>query len=100
MAHPYTVCLTEAEGLPSSLRIAAETRFAASLEHALGGPEQVAQSLRAWISANESDASDLDKPTIEQAMRWPRAASLATQAAFRELGDLPGAHFDVKLTRQ
>lgn len=100
MAHPYTVALVDAEALPSAARITAETRFAATLERTLGGPEEVAQALRAWTFASEADAAELDKATVEKAVRWPRAASLANQAAFRDIGELPGAHFDVKLARR
>jgi hypothetical protein len=100
VAHPYTVALVDAEGLPSALRIAAETRFATSLERSLGGVEEVEAALRAWTAASEADAVDLDKRTMEQAVRWPRAANMAAQAGFRDLGELPGAHFDVKLPRQ
>jgi hypothetical protein len=97
--HAYLVALLEAEALPTGIRIAAETRFAAALERFLGGAEQVARTYRAWTAASECGAQDLDKDTIEAAMRWPRAADLARQAGLREIGDLPSAHFEVKLPK-
>jgi hypothetical protein len=95
----YIVALREAEDAPAALRIAAETRFAAVLERSLGSAVQVARTYRAWTAANECTAQDLDKDTLEAAMRWPRAADLARQAGLRELGDLPTAHFEVKLPK-
>lgn len=93
----YVVALREADDATAALRIGAEIRFAAALERSLGGPAQVARSYRAWTAANEGTAQDLDKDTIEAAMRWPRATDLARQAGLREIGDLPTAHFEVKL---
>jgi hypothetical protein len=95
----YIVSLKAADDAPAALRIAAEIRFAAALERSLGGPTQVARTYRAWTAANEGTAQDLDKDTIEAAMRWPRAADLARQAGLREIGDLPTAHFEVKLPK-
>jgi hypothetical protein len=97
---PYLVSLREADGLPAGLRIAAEARFATVLERSLGGPAQVAHAFRAWTSASECAAEELDKASVTAAMRWPRAADLARQAGLREVGELPGAHFEVKLPRQ
>ena len=99
MVHPYTVALVDAGGLSPALRIRAETRFAATLEHALGGTEQVAAALRAWTAANESDPAALNKNTVHMAMRWPRATSLANEAASQELGTPRDACFQVTLTR-
>lgn len=97
--HPYLVALLDADTLPAGIRIAAETRFATVLERCLGGPGQVARTYRAWTAASECAATDLDKDTIEAAMRWPRAVDLACQAGLREIGELPAAHFEVKLPK-
>lgn len=100
MAHPYTVALEEAPELPCSNRIAAEARFAAAIERKLGGPEAVADTYRAWVNANESAASDVDQATASLAVLWPRAYDTAREAGFREVGEMPGAHFEVRLERQ
>ncbi|MFC5499437.1 hypothetical protein ACFPOE_17965 [Caenimonas terrae] len=99
MSHPYTVALEDAQDLPSSNRITAETRFAASIERALGGADAVASTYRAWVNASESDASHLDRDTAALAVQWPRAFDAARQAAMRDIGELPGAHFEVRLER-
>ena len=99
MDRPYTVALVDAQGLPSAARIAAETRYAASLERSLGGADQVVEALRAWRVASEAEATDVDRATFQRAMCWPRAANLAKQAAFRDLGEFPGAHIEVTLPR-
>jgi hypothetical protein len=100
MAHPYTVALEEASELPCSNRICAEARFAAAIERSLGGPDAVASTYRAWVSASESAATDVDQATASLAVLWPRAYDAARQAGFRDLGELPGAHFEVRLERQ
>ena len=99
MVHPYTVALAEAPQLSSSHRITAEARFAAVLERSLGGAEAVALTYRAWINASESAATDVDQTTASLAVLWPRAFDTAQQAGFRELGELPGAHFEIRLER-
>jgi hypothetical protein len=100
MTHPYTVALEEAPELSSSHRITAEARFPAVLERSLGGPEAVASTYRAWVNASESAATDVDQATASLAVRWPRAFDTARQAGLREVGELPGAHFEVRLQRQ
>ncbi len=100
MAHPYTVALEDAPEMPCSNRITAEARFAAVIESKLGGPEAVAATYRAWVNASESAASDVDQDTASLAVLWPRAYDTARQAGLREVGELPGAHFEVRLERQ
>lgn len=100
MGHPYTVALEEASELPCPNRISAEARFAAAIERSLGGPEAVATTYRAWVNASESAASDVDQASASLAVLWPRAYDTARQAGFRDLGELPGAHFEVRLQRQ
>jgi hypothetical protein len=100
MDHPYTVALEDATELPCSHRITAEARFAAVIESKLGGPDAVAATYRAWVNASESDARDIDHDTASLAVLWPRAFETARQAGLREVGELPGAHFEVRLERQ
>lgn len=99
MHHPYTVALVDAVELPPAARIHAEKRYAQALENTLGGPAEVAAVLKAWQAANDSSLEDIDQETAETAVRWPRAADKALQAGLREIGDMPGAHFEVRLTR-
>ena len=99
MPHPYTVALQDAGDLPSAQRIAAETRFASAIERTLGGAEAVAQVYRAWTVSAESEASQVDQATAQAAVRWPRAYETAVQSGFRNLGEFPGAHFEVRLER-
>jgi len=96
MPHPYTVALRDAGGLPTAERIAAETRFASALEKSLGGADAVALVYRAWTASSEADASELDTATANAAVRWPRAYDSALQAGFRNLGEFPGAYFEVR----
>jgi hypothetical protein len=99
MAHPYTVALEDAPELPSRNRITAEARFAAIIENKLGGPDAVVNTYRAWLAASESHASDVDQATASLAVRWPAAYDMARQAGLREVGELPGAHFEIRLER-
>ena len=100
MTHPYTVALVDAQPLPSSARIAAEARFATALERALGDAEQVASAYRAWRAGHEGAAEEMDKESIQLGLRWHRAADQARQAGFRDLGEMPGAHFEVRVARR
>ncbi len=100
MTHPYTVALEDAPELPCSNRITAEARFAATLESRLGGADAVATTYRAWVNASESAASDVDQTTAALAVRWPGAYDTARQAGLREVGELPGAHFEIRLDRE
>jgi len=96
MPHPYTVALRDATGLPTAERIAAETRFARALEKSLGSADAVARVHRAWTASAESDATELDADTANAAVKWPRAYDAALQAGFRNLGEFPGAYFEVR----
>jgi hypothetical protein len=99
MNKPYTVAIHEARDLSVRERIDAEVRFARALERSLGGEQAVADVYRSWISANESDAGDLDVQTAEMAVRWPRAADAATQAGLSNVG-MSEAYFEVRLERR
>jgi hypothetical protein len=99
MNKPYTVALQEAGDLPMRDRIEAEVRFVHQIERALGGEEAVAETYRSWIDASECEANALDAQTAEKAVRWPRAADSATQAALSNLG-IAEAYFEVRLERR
>jgi hypothetical protein len=99
MNKPYTVALEDAGSVPSAQRISAEVRFITALERALGSAEDVACVYRAWVDASENQASDVDAESAQLAVRWPRAFDTARQAGMREIGELPEAHFIVRLER-
>ena len=100
MNKPYTVALEDAGTIPSAQRISAEVRFISSLERALGSAEDVARVYRAWVDASENQASDVDAESAQLAVRWPRAFDMARQAGMREMGELPEAHFTVRIERK
>jgi hypothetical protein len=49
--------------------------------------------------AIESAPEDLSADTMALAARWHRVADQARQAGMRNLGGIPGAHFDIRLPR-
>ena len=83
MERPYTVALQDGRVLPVPDRIAAEIRFASALERALGEPQVVAETLRAWQAASQSRADELDPPTAERAVREKKSMK-----ALRPVGTL------------
>ncbi|MDB5941862.1 MAG: hypothetical protein JWQ13_1428 [Ramlibacter sp.] len=99
MTKPYTVALNDAAELPVAERIAAEVRFIKEIERALGGADEVVRVYRAWIDASESDASELDGESASLAVRWPKAMTAAARAGMRNLGEMPEAHFELRLER-
>ena len=99
MSKLFTVTLTDFSDLPPAERSTAETRYTREIERVLGGHESVAQVYRAWLDANEAEASELSTDVAVQAVRWPRAADKAAQAGFRSLGEPGGAYFEVRLER-
>jgi hypothetical protein len=99
MTKPYTVALENAGAVPSAQRISAEVRFITALERAFGSADDVARVYRAWVDASENQASDVDAESAQLAVRWPRAFDTARQAGMREIGELPEAHFTVRLER-
>lgn len=97
---PYTVCLHDAEALPSSARIKAECIFAGALERRLGGAQSVATTYKTWIDASECTADILTAEAAETASRWHAAVREAEQAALRDVGHFEGTpHFDIRLAR-
>ena len=99
MIKPYTVALEDAGSVPSAQRISAEVRFITALERVLGTAEDVANVYRAWLDASENQAIDVDAESAQLAVRWPRAFDTARQAGMREIGEMPEAHFTVRLER-
>lgn len=99
MERRYTVALQDGHVLPAPERIAAEIRFVSALERALGEPDAVAETLRAWQAASESQADEIDKPTAERAVRWPGAYEQAARAGLAGVYGLREASFEVKLAR-
>jgi hypothetical protein len=97
--HPYEVELVDAPDLPNAVRILAETRFAQVVERGFGSAEEVANAFRRYVAAQESAPEDLGPDDMATAARWYRISEDARQAGFRNLGELPGAHFEVRLRR-
>jgi hypothetical protein len=97
MEPAYTVLLQAGQALPAGERIAAEIRFAAALEKALGEPQAVAATLQAWQCVTESQANEVDTPTAARAVRWPRAFEQAVRAGLDGLRGPCDAQFHVTL---
>ena len=97
MERQYTVALQDGRVLPAPDRIAAEIRFVSALERALGEPQVVADTLRAWQVASHARADELDPPTAERAVRWPAAYDQAVRAGLAGLKGLEQAGFEVRL---
>lgn len=98
MNPPYAVALCGVDALPPAERIAAERRFVKELEKSLGSSEAVVHIFRAWTDACESEASELDNETANQAMKWPKAFEQAQRAGLKSIGD-EEAHFEIRLER-
>lgn len=81
---------------PPDLIHAAEARFRAALDKALG--DQVAPTFKAFQNASESSANELSKEEIGLAGDWQKAYELPKTAGFRGLGDADEAYFAVRLT--
>ena len=96
---PYEVALVDAGGLSTGQRIAAETRFADAIERAQAGPDEVAQTYKAWQALSECSPEELNPATVQLGNRWPRAADVANKAGFDKLGEFAGAYFEVRLLR-
>lgn len=94
----YTVALRDYPELPPRERCAAETRYTRTLERKLGGPEVVAEALRAVMQFEESDGSDASAEDLAMARQWTRAAQAAREAGYQGLGEVDGAYFEVRLT--
>ncbi|RZJ18763.1 MAG: hypothetical protein EOO54_15325 [Haliea sp.] len=97
---PYTVTLVNAEELGADQRAAAELRFRMALEFALGGPDMVLPTLKAWqlaVSLND----DLPLQSPQEAERevialWESAEADALIAALRPLErDMGDARFEI-----
>lgn len=76
-APQYSVKLDCSHPSAACERIAAELRFIAALESALGGPDRVAEAYRAWVAASNAKASEIKREAAEMAFRWPSAYQAA-----------------------
>lgn len=92
---PYIVVLRDAPAsLPADAKIAAEARYARELERALGGPQQVADTLNAVYALEGADViSSTDKKMVEN---WQKASTLARDRALAQIGEVEEAYFDVR----
>jgi len=95
----YTITLQDFPEIPENTRVKAEDQYRRALEKALGGPEEVEPSYRAWLNVSESGNDQVDKEEVAQATRWQKASDLARQAGFRSLGESAEAYFEFKLSR-
>lgn len=95
----YIITLQDAPTeLPDRARHDAETRFRRTLERALGGPDAVASTYRAWQQAEETAETEMSSDDISLARKWLTAATRARDDGFRDLGECE-AYFEVKLER-
>jgi hypothetical protein len=95
----YTITLQDFPEIPENTRVKAENQYRRALGKALGGPEEVEPSYRAWLSVSESGNDQVDEEEVAQASQWQKASDLAWQAGFRSLGESPEAYFEFKLSR-
>lgn len=92
-----TVSLRDYPELPSRERMAAEARYLRVLERKLGGPEVVAEALRAVMQFEESDGSEASAEDLALVGQWTKAANAAREAGYQGLGEVDGAYFEVRL---
>ena len=71
---------------------------AKALEHALGGPEEVAAALDAMSGLEGAADEDISQADLELAARWAKACTAARQAGFRDLGEAECMYFDLRLS--
>ena len=95
----YRITLQDFPEIPQDARLKAEDQYRRALEKALGGPDKVVPSYRAWLSVSESGNDQLSKEEVAQATKWQKASDLARQAGFRSLGESGEAYFEFKLSR-
>ena len=95
----YSISLQDFPDIPEDTRQKAEDQYRRALEKALGGPDEVLQSYRAWLNDSESGNDQLNKDEVLLATKWQKASDLARQAGFRSLGEADEAFFEFKLNR-
>jgi hypothetical protein len=95
----YTITLQDFPDIPDDTRAKAEDQYRRALERALGGPDDVLPTYRAWLTVSESGNDELNVDDVVLAERWAQASILAKQAGFRLLGESDEAYFEVKLAR-
>ena len=94
----YRITLQDFPELPEDARVKAEEQYRRALEKALGGPDEVVPTYRAWLSVSESGNDQVGKEEAAQAGKWQKASDLARQAGFRALGESTQAYFEFKLS--
>ncbi|MFC4299905.1 MAG: hypothetical protein WBF84_02595 [Castellaniella sp.] len=95
----YTITLQDAPAdLPEPARADAEHRFRRTLERALGGPEQVLATYRAWTAAEDTAENEMTASDMTLAKRWIAAAGRARSDAFQNLGETE-AWFEVRVEK-
>lgn len=95
----YSITLQDFPDIPEDTRVKAEDQYRRALEKALGGPDEVLPTYRAWVNVSESGNDQLDKADVALATKWQKASDLARQAGFRSLGESDEAYFEFKLSR-
>jgi hypothetical protein len=93
----YTITLHDFPGIAESAREKAQDQYRRALEKALGNPDDVLPTYRAWRNVIESGGDEMNADDAALADRWIKASNLARQAAFRTLGQADAAYFEVKL---
>ena len=93
----YSVALRDYPELPAKERTAAEARYLRVLERKLGGPDVVADALRAVMQLEESDGNDVSAEDLAMCGQWTKAANAAREAGYQGLGEVDGAYFEVRL---
>lgn len=79
-------------------RLDAEQRFRRTLERALGGPDAVLATYRAWQNAEDTAESEMSADDVALAKKWITAAGRAQSDGFRDLGECE-AWFEVRVER-
>lgn len=97
---PYAVKLVDASQLNPEQRAAAELRFRMALEFALGGPDMVLPTLKAWQLAQSLNEDRSPKSAgaaeLEVIALWENAESDALIAALRPFDrDMGDARFEI-----
>ena len=90
----YTVTLVDFPDMRSARTHAAEARFRAALDEALG--DRLLTALNAFQSATELNEDELTRDEIDLASDWAIAYAKADEAGFWGLGSPEDAYFEVR----
>jgi hypothetical protein len=93
----YTITLHDFPGIADCAREKVQDQYRRTLEKALGSPDDVLPTYRAWLHVSESGSEELNADDATLADRWIKASNLARQAALRTLGQADAAYFEVTL---